>query len=727
MNTFSRNFPLTRPHCGIPMANGQMGILVWGNDKICLTINRADYWDHRYGEKYLGPDYKKLLALYDPYDVEPMNQAFVRMEKPFDGPEFFWRSTRLPAGRFELTFDHEIKPRKAVLDYETGTVTIVCNNNKNIYLHQDFKQDVLLVEDKEKLIDKVSFASAWEYVGDKFAKAGLEKPEKVDIPTLCGEIQPLPEDPSMAVLCSKGATIYAVTIQRGKDNPSAFSKAQKALKNKDSEDIKTGCRAFWNNYWQRIPEINIPDGFLNDFYKFALYKFACATHPNGMACGLQGPWVEEYQRTPWAGDYHFNVNIQQIYTVAFATGNFEHLIPLFDMLETAEFKKTMRENARNMFGIDDGLLMTHAVDDQGRQCGGIMAGASLDFACSGWTAQLYWLYYKYTLDTNFLKERALPFIRDVMRVFEETLAERNGQLYMPLAISAEYGCSFKVKKDGRYVKQNTGRNPSYQLACTHMLADFLIEASKILGEKPKPIWLDIKKRLPHYTLSENTEKPQIAIWEGQDLDVCHRHHSHLACIYPFDTLPNPTGEQQNIIDNSIEHWILRGMGQWSEWCYPWAAIIQARMGFKEAPAMLLDIWRKVFINEGYATAYLPQFEGLSAHRRADMKKPRKTNEIMQLDGTMGGATAILEMLVHQKGDTVYLFNAIPDEWSDVSFKNIYLPNAFTISSQRKNGHISSISVKSLHGGLLKLVVEGTMKEFHFTPGEEKKISPNLVS
>ena len=40
----------------------------------------------------------------------------------------------------------------------------------------------------------------------------------------------------------------------------------------------------------------------------------------------------------------------------------------------------MRGNARNLFGIDDGLLMTHAVDDRGYQCGGIAAGSVL--ACT---------------------------------------------------------------------------------------------------------------------------------------------------------------------------------------------------------------------------------------------------------------------------------------------------------------------------------------------------------
>jgi hypothetical protein len=63
------------------------------------------------------------------------------------------------------------------------------------------------------------------------------------------------------------------------------------------------------------------------------------------------------------------------------------------------------------------------------------------------------------------------------------------------------------------------------------------------------------------------------------------------------------------------------------------------MEFRESPLLLMKIWREVFVNEGWATVYLPKFPGVTAHRRSDQKKPRETNEIMQLDGTFAAATA----------------------------------------------------------------------------------------
>lgn len=709
------DFPLLRPHCGIPMGNGRLGILIWGGDKICLTVNRSDYWDYRFGEKYLGPHYKKLADAYEACDVSPVNSQFICRQKPEVG-DGWWSSTRLPCGRFEFSL-RGAKPSNAALDYSTGNVMVYCDNGKHISFHLDLEQDLLIIKDLGKLINAAQFVSAWKYIGDLLAKVDFEHPEKIRSATLVGEIQSVPSDQSLAALCSTTEYGYALTLQRGRDNEAALSNGIKILTDIDVSSVEEHCKAWWSNYWNQVPEINIPDKFLKGFYQLALYKFACATHPSGVACGLQGPWVEEYQKTPWSGDYHFNVNIQQIYTLAPATGNFEHLMPLFDMLESVPFQKVMRDNAQNMFGIDDGLLLTHAVDYRGMQCGGISAGTALDFACGGWMAQLYWLYYKYTLDEDFLRKRALPFMRGVMRVFEECLEESDGQLNIPLGISAEYKQIFK-QDGGCATCQTTGRNPSYQLACLHMLADILLEAYKITGEYPEKIWYDIKNRLPRYSLIKEGDRSRIAIWEGQDLDVCHRHHSHLALIYPFDTLPYPTPDEKEIIDNSIDRWVEKGMGQWSEWCYPWAAIIHARLGFKQTPEILLNLWKEIFVNESMATVYLPRVQGLSAHRRADMLKPLEANEIMQLDGTMATATAIIEMLVHHKGNTVYLFRGVPDKWADVSFENVHLPGAFLISADRKRGKIEMVRVKSLKGGAFYIWTGKRRHRIYFKPKQE---------
>ncbi|MBN2640318.1 MAG: hypothetical protein JXR78_01555, partial [Victivallales bacterium] len=559
---------------------------------------------------------------------------------------------------------------------------------------------------------------AWEWIGESMKQVGFSPPELWEEASALGWYQGCPADPGINVICRHREYVLALGLELGYD-------LQKELEYQSFDAVLADNSVYWRSYWDKVPRVSLPDEFMNKFYRLALYKFACATDPaGGIPASLQGPWLEEYQRSPWSCDYHFNVNIQQIYTLGFGTGAWENILPLFDMLESESFQSVMRSNAKNLFGIDDGLLLTHAVDDRGFQCCGISVGAVLDFACGGWVGKLYWDYYRHTLDKEFLRKRAFPFITGVMRIYEAALEERKDEsLSLPLSISAEYGHAFPVKKDGKLCRQNSGRNPSNQLMCAHMLSEILIEASTILELEPKQEWLNVRERLPLYCEGGESGNERIILWEGQDLDVCHRHHSHLAGIYPFENLSEPTKEQARVIDNTIDHWILLGMGQWSEWCYPWAAIIQARLGFTEAPAQLLNLWKELFVNESMSTVYLPRFRGLSAHRRADMLKPKESHEIMQLDGTMAGATAIQEMLVHRKMDTIYVFPGIPEKWQDVSFENIRLPGGICVSAVRNHGRTVNVQIKSVGDGSIKIKLPENISPItvDLEAGKEKNI------
>src|SRR6476646_9245361 len=65
----SWSFPLPRPHCGIALGNGTQGILVCGDEVLCLTIARAGFWDHRGGKPFATlatfPQVRELLEAND--------------------------------------------------------------------------------------------------------------------------------------------------------------------------------------------------------------------------------------------------------------------------------------------------------------------------------------------------------------------------------------------------------------------------------------------------------------------------------------------------------------------------------------------------------------------------------------------------------------------------------------------------------------------------------------
>ncbi len=687
MDCFQLDFPLPRPHCGLPMANGNLGILIWGDQTLNFTVNQSDFWDHRGGETVVeGTRYDKIAEHARKHGFSDELNALILSRKNWKID--FLRPQRIPVGRFELNFTENVKPVSLRLDYQTGEATVSLSGGAELRIHISLRNNVVFIDDPGRSIQSVRPRPSWEFRKSQawLMKFGFQPPEL--LPDGWKIHCPDPADGSLAVCCVKQNGRYILSTNDASDN---------------YEETLRDNRIFWEKFWSDIPELDIPEPFYARLFRFNMYKFAAATHPNGVAAGLQGPWHEEYQEAQWSGDYHFNVNVQMMYGAALSLGKCEHLLPLFDMTESAPFQEALRSNAKQLFGIDDALWFTHAVDDRGRQCGGLSCGSVLDPACGAWTALLYYGYFKHTGDKAFLRDRAFPFIRGVMRGYEAMLDK---DFNIPVAISAEYAAS---NLDGDVA----GRNPSYQLAAMRKLAQILVELSGVLELPPEKIWLDVLERLPEYTLVEGYDAcsrnfvKRIGIWEGQDLANCHRHHSHLACLYPFDSLPEKlSAEQEEILETSIDHWIAMGEGQWSEWCYPWAFILLARMGINEAPAVMLDVWRKHFINEGLCTVYLPRFRGMIAHRRLDIPKPKDENEVMQLDGAMGFITAMIEMSAYKKGSTIYLFRGIPSEWKEYSFRNIPLPGGYRVSA-RRGGEVVVTGPKE---EMLRICADGRISE-----------------
>lgn len=689
-------FPLERTHCGVPMGNGNAGVLVWGENALHLTVNRSDFWDHPGGDFLVGENfYERLIkcAQENNYQREPIGKLFMDCYPP---DKDWINPKRLPVGRFEVFFKNGAAPESGELDYDTGILTVKLTDGKTLALELPLGADLLQVTDAENAVSEIKcrpyddFPRANEYL----KKQNYPAPDRFS------------NGWTVNCLCSDDKPLTCAWEQRGEKY--FFTIGCEIPADLDCKIART--REFWRNLFASIPEFTLPEKSWNDFYKFCAWKLAAATAPTGYAAGLQGPWIEEYQNAQWGGDYHFNVNVQMVYDGALKLGHPELLMPLFDMIESEEFSATLRHNAKVLFNDDSAWYFTHAVDNHGVQIGGLMCGSVLDPVCGAWTAMLYAGYVDYTGDKKFLADRAYPVVRKIMRGIELMLDE---DLNVPLAISAEYASSIQTVVPA-------GRNPSYLLAAMRTLAFTLIKWSKELGVEPEPVWQQILDKVPKFSTVEGRDRygarapePHIAIWEGLDLGVCHRHHSHLATIYPFpDPIPY-TEEELQIIDNSIDHWISLGSGMWSEWCMMWAIQIYCRLNFSEVPMIMLNMWKEHFVNEGDSVVYLPRFRGLICHRRHDMVLDKRDHEIMQLDGVGGYISAFTEMFCCMEREKVYLFRGIPAKWrKEAAFKDVKLSGGWMVSADS-----SSITVSGPAGKTLSFVIDG--KEYTLTSGTHK--------
>lgn len=724
------HFPLTQTHHGIPLGNGTFGALLWGGEReVCITINRQDYWDHRGGITWNEEaSYRNLKRWLEEDDEESLRRAF---EGTRTGEES-WpsRPTRLPMGRVDLRLPEGKVLRTGYLDLGSSEAEIEAEGDATLKAALMRHDPVLAILVEGTEVEVHSQPPDAPEVLEHFGKYGFPPAQVFDGEEVGGWVQECPGEPAMCVAWQakrgEASTEILITSVYGETPEAAREEALQTL----SEHAEAGytqlsdrTASWWAGYWSRVAAVALPDRDRELLYYLAMYKLAGLSVPGGPAATLQGPWVEEYCLPPWQCDYHFNINVQECYWPVFGGNYIPALEPLWEMVRGWEPR--LRENARIFAGVEDGLQLPHAVDDRCTCMGGFWTG-SIDHGSTAWTGQLMWMQWRYTMDERFLRDTAYPFMKGAMRVYEAMLEDDGEHWSLPVSVSPEFGGAGK---------NAWGKNASFQLANIHFLCRALAEASEILGidEEDCARWRDIDARLP--LAATDPDGREIYLWEGQSLSESHRHHSHLAGLYPFDVFDYHGSEKDRaLIDASFGTWTNQGMGRWTGWCMPWAAILQARTGNAEMADVLLGIYRRCFMGRGYNSSHDSQFRGFTTMAG----RPR----IMQIEATMAAGAAVLELLVQCSHGTLRILPAIPWWWRDVSFEGIRAEGAFMVSARRENGRLQLVRIVSEAGSHLRLVnpfgeatctvgcgdgktfqFSGEVLELDTSPAEEIVISP----
>ena len=690
------DFPLPRTHTGMLQTNGTMGTMVWGAGSVLrITLGRADFWDHRGGLPWTEQQsYANIRQCLEKGDEAGLRTLFEDPGRPPGTPR---RPSILPVGRVDVDFGQGVSLHRAALDIDTGEVTVEAgkqghHHTLRLMLSMDHCVTALNLPPELRLIS-VHMVPAWEYVGEELDAIGFHPPERFDSGRISGWTQMRPADPCLAVVYRREQDVLLLGTGFGDGAEEARNGVLDQLTRMAGESYPTlqeRTAAWWHTYWTDVPKIDIPNSNLRFLYDYGMFKFGGLTQPAGVAATLQGAWVEEYRLPPWSNDYHFNINVQMCYGPAYHGNKLEHLLPLFDLIDG--WMPVLRHNARVFLGIEDGLMLPHAVDDRCTCMGGFWTG-SIDHGCTAWVAQMMYRYYQYSADREFLEQRAYPFMYGAMRVYEEMLEEEDDVLVLPVSVSPEYrGAAMDA----------WGRNASFQLACVHRLCADLLEAAEVLGRCPRPIWRRIQEKLPRACLSGGPGRERIALWEGAELEESHRHHSHLAGITPFDIIDLEDAGWWGVIERSLSHWIRLGPGLWSGWCVPWASMIHTRAGNADAAELWLEIWQRVFTNEGHGTLHDVHFPGFSLMGKGAVCTDPGREEIMQIEAGMGCVTAIQEMLLHTRAGVVRLFHGAPRHWTRVGFTRLRAPGGFLLSARRQNGSVGPIEVHSTAAAVLRL-------------------------
>ncbi len=717
-------FPLSRPLTGICLGNGVVGLMVWGDETLNVTIARAGFWDHRGAmPAQIGCTFQQLRAWLEAGQQEKAKAAFAspagkdpwRPRKPY----------QLGGGRLVLRFPAGLVPDTARLDLSRGSMEIRLaapdGRAETVTLTQSAREEVACIELPAGLAEAVEMEliPAWRWIGEKLASWSVP-PAEVDCPDeLDGAhtiLQRLPEDPALAIAARRRGSLLTVATALGRqsdDDPRPV-----ALERLDAQarTIRRESELFWSDICDRTPQLDLPDATLMRMYHYGLARLVGCTSwasPEAVASGLQGPFMEDDALPPWSNDYHTNINVQMMYRPLLATNLHQGYRPLWKMMQ--QWLPVMRNRGEGFFQAPGSMMLHHASDDRCQVFDGLWIG-TIDHGCCAWMARHAWLHYRYSGDESILRQVAWPLLVGAFEGYyamSERKTDPDGvsRLHLPVSVSPEYHGSGQ----GPW-----GADASFQLAAWHSVVEMLSEAAVILGEGADPRWQEVRRDLPEYTLID--ERPDvggsgpairvwrgwessshIGVWAGEDLNESHRHHSHMACFYPFETVDPLDPSRREIVGNTYDAWIYRGAGYWTGWCLTWASILCSRFNRPTAAVSWLH-WLDVgFTNEGGNTNH-DAAPGLSIleHRSAEKAWSGQGHEIIQLDAALGAVSAILEILVQPRRDGVHVLPALPVGWRNLRFDNVGVPGGFRIGATVRRGHVIEVRVASTRAGTLRL-------------------------
>jgi hypothetical protein len=310
---------------------------------------------------------------------------------------------------------------------------------------------------------------------------------------------------------------------------------------------------------------------------------------------------------------------------------------------------------------------------------------SLSPTVSAWLAQHYYLQWKYSMDTVFLKNYAYPWFQEVaLHLTQITSLDANGQRQLPLSSSPEINDNNK----SAWFLENTNYDLALMRYVFHKAAEMAIVLHRY-GEATN--YRIILNQFSNYHVSENAE---MKFAKELPYNESHRHFSHLMAIHPLGEICWENGAQnQKIITNSLKLLDKVGPANWCGYSYAWEGNLKARAKDGDgAHAALRD----------FATSFCSPN---SFHLNGDQSKSGKstfTYRPFTLEGNFAFAAGIQEMLIQSYAGFIEVFPAIPKDWSDVSFQQLRTEGAFLVSAKKEAGLLNYLAIRSEKGGKTKL-------------------------
>ena len=426
---------------------------------------------------------------------------------------------------------------------------------------------------------------------------------------------------------------------------------------------------------QKMKEGQIDLDLIETYFHFGRYLLISSSREGSLAANLQGIWNGEFE-PPWGSRYTININIQMNYWLAEKTGLSRLHLPLMQL------QKIMlprgQKIAKEMYGCR-GTCAHHNTDIWG-DC----APADYYVPSTLWPMGSLWLslhifeHYQYTHNQEFILEY-FPILKENALFFLD---------YMFKDANGFYATGPSVSPENAYMTQDGQAatvclSPSMDI---QLLREFFTSYLQLLKELNRhDLEAEINEYLEKLPPIQIGKYGQIMEWheDYDEIEIGHRHISQLFALYPGRHIQySETPELIEAAYQTLQRRLSHGGGH-TGWSCAWIIHFFARLHKGEEA---FDTLLKLLKNSTLDNLF-------------DNHPP------FQIDGNFGGSNAILEMLIQDYENKVYVLPALSHEMPEGILKGLRLKSGAVLNMSWKDCQVSNIEIIATRPLTIDLLIQ----------------------